>query len=99
MTEEKLREIHGSGSELKKLILQEASSTKYQSEGKGIVNDLTGNQYTIAHLEKVKNFQTRVEKYQKTLDGIDEYDTSPLKERVSGSKAAHSKGLADLFER
>ena len=55
MTEEKLKEIYGSGSEIKKLMLQEASPEKYQSEGKGIVNDLTGNQNTIAHKEKVQN--------------------------------------------
>ena len=49
LTEERLQELYGKGEQLKKFILQETSPYKYNSAGRGIVNDLTANQNTIAH--------------------------------------------------
>ena len=105
ISEEKLREMSGQIGEIQKLILQETSPSKHSSAGKGIVNDFAGNQNTLAHKKKVKQLQARIEKYQKTLDGVEVRDMSLARPRGSAQKGGslsankESKGIADLFEK
>ena len=89
---------------MQKLILQETSPSKHSNNGKGIVSDFNGNQNTLAHKKKVQQLQERIDKYQKTLDGVKPEDYSPARPRGSAGKGSqsdkkNSNGLLDLFER
>lgn len=60
MTKETLKHLNLNPEQLSKLMMQDASPTKYQNPNNGILSPLIDSQYVVQHNKKVKQLEQKV---------------------------------------